>query len=264
MLGYGVLDVAGNRTMSDDAPQVTPVLALRVPADLSEPVSLVAVELAEGALSEEIGGGPLDNSILGEVGGVGFTIYVQRVAKGLPGNERAAVLSARLGEVDRAWLAELRGVALVLGCDRRFDDTDVPGGGGCGGVPGRVVVRDGGRAVTRPVVAGYVAVPAQASADSVEDLVVEWRESFAASAWREGYSLGSVFSDARGREERGLYGLALYLRRDGVVGVVVPDVGHLMHVRELAGANWRTAQRYLRSAVLPVDAMSGGSCGGRG
>jgi hypothetical protein len=29
--------------------------------------------------------------------------------------------------VDRAWLADLRGDALVLGCDRRLDDTDVPG-----------------------------------------------------------------------------------------------------------------------------------------
>jgi hypothetical protein len=89
-----------------------------------------------------------------------------------------------------------------------------------------------------------------------------WRESFAAYARREGYCLGSVFTDVRGREERGLYGLAEYLRRDGVVGVVVPDVAHLMHVRALSGADWRTAQRYLHSAVLSMDATSGGPCGG--
>jgi hypothetical protein len=87
----------------------------------------------------------------------------------------------------------------------------------------------------RPVVAGYLAVPAQASLNAVEGLVGAWRESLAAYARREGYALGAVFVDVRGRGERGLYGLAEYLRRDGVVGVIVPDVGHLTHVRCLAG-----------------------------
>lgn len=105
----------------------------------------------------------------------------------------------------------------------------------------------------RPVVAGYAAVPAHAKPEAAEGLLMEWREAFAAWTRREGYALGSVFTDVRGRDERGLYGLAEYLRRDGVVGVVVPDVGHLTHVRCLAGADWRTAQRYLRSAVLTVD-----------
>jgi hypothetical protein len=81
------------------------------------------------------------------------------------------------------------------------------------------------------VVAGYLAVPAHASPDSAEVLLTAWRASFTAYASREGYRLGSVFTDVRGREERGLYGLAQYLRRDGVVGVVVPDVAHLTHVR---------------------------------
>src|SRR5512141_2660674 len=64
---------------------------------------------------------------------------------------------------------------------------------------------------------------------------MEWREAFAAWTRREGYALGSVFTDIRGRDESGLNGLAEYLRRDGVVGVVVPDLGHLTHVRCLAG-----------------------------
>jgi hypothetical protein len=64
-------------------------------------------------------------------------------------------LAARLGQVDRAWLADLRGDAPVLGCDRRFDDTDVP----------EAVVAARGRAgqpLTRhavPVAAEYFAVP---------------------------------------------------------------------------------------------------------
>jgi hypothetical protein len=102
------------------------------------------------------------------------------------------------------------------------------------------------------VVAGYVAVPVHANPDSARDLVAEWRTAFVDYAQREGYALGSVFSDVRGREERGLYGLSEYLRRDGVVGVMVPDVGHLTHDRCLAGADWRAAKRFLHSAVLPV------------
>jgi hypothetical protein len=50
-----------------------------------------------------------------------------RVAKGLPRNERAAVLAARLGQVDRSVLADLLGDVLVLGCDGRLDDVNVSG-----------------------------------------------------------------------------------------------------------------------------------------
>jgi hypothetical protein len=115
----------------------------------------------------------------------------------------------------------------------------------------------------RPVVAGYLAVPAQVSPESVEGLVAAWRVSFADYARREGYALGSVFMDVRGREERGLYGLTEYLRRGGAVGVVVPDVGHLTHVRCLAGADRRTVQRFLRVAVLTVGSRAGGARVGR-
>ena len=107
-------------------------------------------------------------------------------------------------------------------------------------------------------------MPAHASPGAAEGLVVAWRESFAAYTRREGYALGPVFTDVRGRGEGGLYGLAEYLRRDGVVGVVVPDVGHLTQVRCLAGADWRTAQRYLRAAVLPVQARVESVADGRG
>ncbi|HET9658299.1 MAG TPA: hypothetical protein VFP72_23305 [Kineosporiaceae bacterium] len=64
----------------------------------------------------------------GERDGFGYVFYVDthRVAKGLPGNDRATALSARLGHVTRAWLADLRGDVLVLGCDRHLDDMSVP------------------------------------------------------------------------------------------------------------------------------------------
>ncbi len=44
-------------------------------------------------------------------------------------------------------------------------------------------------AAVRPLVAGYVAVPAHASPDAAEGLVAAWRRSFASYAGREGYSL---------------------------------------------------------------------------
>lgn len=103
------------------------MLGLRIPADDTEPVLLMRVELSAAALSDAIGGGLLGEQH-GHAGGVGFTVYLDddRAAKSLPGNARAAALATRLGEVDRQWLAGLRGDALVLGRDQRFDDADVP------------------------------------------------------------------------------------------------------------------------------------------
>lgn len=104
------------------------VVALRVPADPRKPVEVVAVSLSAVALSEQIGGGLLDDSCRGEVGGHGYTVYLDenRIAKGLPDNPRAAVLAARLGHVDRDRQAGLRGDVLLVGLDGHFQDVDVP------------------------------------------------------------------------------------------------------------------------------------------
>jgi hypothetical protein len=110
----------------------------------------------------------------------------------------------------------------------------------------------------RPVVAGYVAVPAHAKPGSAGPLVAEWRELLADYARREGYALGAVFTDVRGRGENGLYELASSVRREEVVAVLVPDLGHLRHVRCLAGADLRGVRRFLRAAVLPVTPDSAG------
>jgi hypothetical protein len=105
------------------------VLGLRIPADAEGAVSLVVLRLTASELSDAIGGGLLEDALVGDVGGWGYTIYLDehRVAKGLAPNGRAAVLAARLGHVNRAWLADLRGDVLVLGCDERLDDVSVPG-----------------------------------------------------------------------------------------------------------------------------------------
>jgi hypothetical protein len=100
---------------------------LRVPADTAEPVAVVSVERSAVALSDLIGGGLLHESY-GVVDGAEYAIYTdeERVAKGLPGNGRAAALSARLGRADQGWLDGLRGDVLILGCNDRRDDADVP------------------------------------------------------------------------------------------------------------------------------------------
>lgn len=104
------------------------VLGLRISAEVGQPLALVALPLSASALSDAIGGGLLDDALTAEGGDGGYTFYVDehRVAKGLPGNDRAAVLSARLGHVTRAWLADLRGDVLVLGCGGRLEDVSVP------------------------------------------------------------------------------------------------------------------------------------------
>jgi hypothetical protein len=76
------------------------VLVLRVPADDRAPLGLVRVTSSLVAFSDVIGGGFLDE---------------HRVPKGLRGNQRSAVLAARLGHVNRRWLADLRGDALIVG-----------------------------------------------------------------------------------------------------------------------------------------------------
>jgi hypothetical protein len=107
---------------------VATVLGLVIPADRGEPVTLAVLGLTASRLSDAIGGGLLEDALCAVCDGSGYTFYLdeQRVAKGLPRNERAAVLSARLGHVGRAWLAGLCGDVLVLGCDERLDDADVP------------------------------------------------------------------------------------------------------------------------------------------
>jgi hypothetical protein len=107
-----------------------PVLVLRVPADENSPVGLVRVAASAVAFSDALGGGFLDDALDGCVDGDPYVVLLDehRVPQGLPGNQRAAVLAARLGHVNRAWLADLRGDALVLGCGHGGTDTDVPGG----------------------------------------------------------------------------------------------------------------------------------------
>jgi hypothetical protein len=104
------------------------VLGLRIPVDVGRPLALVVLPLSASALSDAIGGGLLEDALTAEGGDGGYTFYVDefRVAKGLHPNDRAAVLAVRLGQVNRAWLADLRGDVLVLGADGWLEDVSVP------------------------------------------------------------------------------------------------------------------------------------------
>lgn len=132
MCGCGDTDPGsrGMHVLGEGGPRIGPVLALRVPADAGEPVSVVLVRPSAVALSDALGGGLLDDAFVGSCEGGRFGVYLdeERVAKNLPGNDRAAVLTARLGQVDRSWLADLRGDAVIVGVDVRGGDCDIPAG----------------------------------------------------------------------------------------------------------------------------------------
>jgi hypothetical protein len=111
-------------------PRVAPVLGLVVPAEVKEPVSMALVAASSVAFSDAIGGGLLDDAMVGVCEGGRFGVYLdlERETKQLPPNDRAAVLLARLGQVNRALLAGLRGDALAVGIDARGGDCDIPAG----------------------------------------------------------------------------------------------------------------------------------------
>jgi hypothetical protein len=62
---------------------------------------LAVLRLTASELSDAIGGGLLEDALIGDVVGAGctFTLDGHRATKGLPRKDRAAVLSARLREV---------------------------------------------------------------------------------------------------------------------------------------------------------------------
>lgn len=116
--------------MDNVAPKVAPVLGLLLPAEPGQPVRVVLVPQSSVAFSDAIGGGLLDDAFTGVCEGGQFGVYLDldRDAKDLAANDRAAVLLVRLGLVERAVLAGLRGDVLIVGIDAQGGDCDVPAG----------------------------------------------------------------------------------------------------------------------------------------
>jgi hypothetical protein len=98
-----------------------------------------------------------------------------------------------------------------------------------------------------PMVAGYVAVGVGAGPLELS----RWREWLGDAAAGRGLVLGEVFFDVRGRVE-GLHGLLRCLRGQGVAAVLVPDLGHLRHVRCLQMATGWEMAALLRRDLLTV------------
>jgi hypothetical protein len=106
------------------------VVGLVIPADLRMRLLVTVMAATSSGLSAAIGGGLIEDALTGQVGGAGYTFYADqnRVMKALPGNDRAAVLAARLGHTQRELMAGLRGDVLVLGCRGLTEDVSVPRG----------------------------------------------------------------------------------------------------------------------------------------
>jgi hypothetical protein len=112
----------------------------------------------------------------------------------------------------------------------------------------------GGELVTGQAL-GYVNVAAEDAPDGLEQVVAVIGRDLAVRAERAGHELAGVFADVRGRSEQGFYALVTTVRqRQDVAAVVVPRLGDLGQVGCLAGADVRTAERYLRARVLAVHA----------
>ena len=102
------------------------VLGLRIPVEAGRPVNLAVLRLTLSELGAAVGGGFPEGVLIAEYAGRGCVFYAdaRRVVRGLPVNERAVGLAARLGHHDRS--VELRGDVLVLGCDGYLNEVGVP------------------------------------------------------------------------------------------------------------------------------------------
>jgi hypothetical protein len=104
------------------------VVGLVIPADPQARLLVTVMAATRSGIGAALGGGLVEDALTGQVGGAGYTFYADqnRVMKDLPGNDRAAVLAARLGHTHRGLMAGLRGDVLVLGCRGLAEDVSVP------------------------------------------------------------------------------------------------------------------------------------------
>jgi hypothetical protein len=109
----------------------------------------------------------------------------------------------------------------------------------------------------RPRDLAYVSLPAHTRSGEGEELLAVMERELAWLAAEQGYALAGVYCDVRGRSDCGVYQVVEAVRRGDAVAVVVPDLEHLRHCGCLAGADLRTASRFLRAQQLAVDPRPG-------
>jgi hypothetical protein len=109
-------------------PDPTRVRALLLPADPRRPSQIIPVELSSSAISDIIGGGLLHEVDCTDTTMPMHVVYqdADRDTKGLPHNDRAWQLAARLNWPHVHQRISLRGDALITGLDGMGQDTDVP------------------------------------------------------------------------------------------------------------------------------------------
>jgi hypothetical protein len=102
--------------------------ALVIPADPARPCLVQRLPLSTTALSDAIGGGVLETVVISAFEDSTFQVYADRhrKAKKLPDNQRAILLSARLGCIQLVDRIRLRGDILLTGVDDSGNDLDVP------------------------------------------------------------------------------------------------------------------------------------------
>jgi hypothetical protein len=105
----------------------------------------------------------------------------------------------------------------------------------------------------RPEAVGYLTLPDGLDGHDRQWFIEQWRAVLAEFATRQGYVLGPVFVDVRGRGEPALYELVDHVRRTSTAAIVVPDLDHLHRTACLTGADRLAASRFLRAPVLTVD-----------
>jgi hypothetical protein len=111
-----------------DPPSTARVRALFLPADPRRPGQIIPVALSSSAISDVIGGGLLDEVDCTDTSMPMHVIYqdAHRDTKGLPHNDRAWRLAARLNWPHVHQRISLRGDALITGLGGMGQDTDVP------------------------------------------------------------------------------------------------------------------------------------------
>jgi hypothetical protein len=105
---------------------------------------------------------------------------------------------------------------------------------------------------TRPLAYGYLRLPSNADVDIDRAYVDEARAQLAAVAQREGLALAAVYCETRVSDQGVFYAMVECMRRGQAVAVIAPHMAHLNQIPALAGADRRSASRYLRAAVLTV------------
>ena len=104
--------------VSPSAPP-TQLIALLMPADAGAPCRIVSVRNRAAAISEAIGGGLIDDVLIGGTTGGMYVLYAgdedsdEQIVR--PDNPRAAVQAARLGHHGREVQRRLRGTVLATG-----------------------------------------------------------------------------------------------------------------------------------------------------